>query len=196
MHEIDAAVLGEVERSLLTPTVLDEVLVEAEARWEAERAPAAARRVQIRGELKHLDDEIAALEQQLTSGAPWRLIDEPITLRKERRDRLRGELAQADVSEQSAAHLAGPSLRAALARRLADWGGLAARQPEEARHLFMRLLDGQRIVLRPLSRGRGCEISGTASYAGLLAECGNSVVTPAGFEPAISTLKGSRPGPG
>jgi hypothetical protein len=48
-------------------------------------------------------------------------------------------------------------LRAAFAHPLDD--------PEEARRILMRLLDGERIVFQPLAKGKGCEISGYARPA-------------------------------
>jgi hypothetical protein len=43
----------------------------------------------------------------------------------------------------------------------------------------------------------GYRFTGQGSYSSLLpGKLSTLVVTPAGFEPAISTLKGSRPGPG
>jgi hypothetical protein len=63
----------------------------------------------------------------------------------------------------------------------------------------LALLAG-RLVFTPRGDGdeRNYEFEGPATlgkvFAGIVIP--KSVVTPAGFEPAISTLKGSRPGPG
>ena len=71
------------------------------------------------------------------------------------------------------------------------------REVPETREILRNLIVG-RIVYTPRQEARVYEFSGRRSFGRILA--GNtspvSVVTPAGFEPAISTLKGSRPWPG
>jgi len=94
-------------------------------------------------------------------------------------------VAQADAREQAASHLAGPAMRAELSKRLGEWRGLAARQPEDARQLLMRLLDGRRIVFRPLGKGKGCEITGEANYTPIL-EAGGIWWWPQGDSHAVT----------
>ena len=69
----------------------------------------------------------------------------------------------------------------------------------QARQILRKLVVG-RFVFTPLAdaEGRYYEFAGQGALDKLLAGIirPSSVVTPAGFEPAISTLKGSRPGPG
>jgi hypothetical protein len=68
-----------------------------------------------------------------------------------------------------------------------------------ARQILREVLVG-RLIFAPKIDGsaRYYEFTGRATLSGLLAGVVTSdmMVTPAGFEPAISTLKGSRPGPG
>ncbi len=168
MQAVDAMVLDAIERQVFDAAAVDACLDEAVKLWEAERTPAAAARAAVKDELRRVESEIAALEHQLVSGAPWTLIAEPMATRKQRRDTLRADVANADTRDHVASQLSGPALRAEFAARLADWRGLGARQPEEARGLLMRLLDGQRIVFRPLGKGKTCEISGEANYAPIL----------------------------
>src|SRR5580765_8100506 len=117
------------------------------------------------------------------------------------RGRLRDELARRDVLTAELARLeATPSLDAeVIARdiqaRAADLNGLLARHVAQARQVVRLLLESRRVCRRRSAtrspqraptRGSGCPWPNHST----------SVVTPAGFEPAISTLKGSRPGPG
>jgi hypothetical protein len=86
-----------------------------------------------------------------------------------------------------------------LRARLADWRGVLRRQREQARAILGRLLAG-RLTFTPRETPEGpvYDFAGQGSITehltGVLAT--RRLVTPAGFEPAISTLKGSRPGPG
>ena len=115
-----------------------------------------------------------------------------------RREGLRGELALFDQR----ATLAGQDdqrLVMDLRARVGDLGGLLGRHVTQTRQIIRKLLVG-RLVCQPFDEGerRGYRFTGTVSYERLLpAEVSRPyVVTPAGFEPAISTLKGSRPWPG
>ena len=69
----------------------------------------------------------------------------------------------------------------------------------EARQALRALLAG-RLVFTPRGGGeeRYYEFEGPGTVSRVIAGLAlpKGVVTPAGFEPAISTLKGSRPGPG
>src|SRR5437660_5007318 len=84
-----------------------------------------------------------------------------------------------------------------IRHRLADWRAMLRREVPEARELLRYLIVG-RIAFTPRPETRVYEFSGRGSFGRVLAGTTSpvSVVTPAGFEPAISTLKGSRPGPG
>jgi hypothetical protein len=79
--------------------------------------------------------------------------------------------------------------------RLDGWRALLRRQPEEGRVVLDALLT-RRIRWTPLLDEVCYEFKGWAALDGLITGCTRAMVTPAGFEPAISTLKGSRPGPG
>jgi hypothetical protein len=87
----------------------------------------------------------------------------------------------------------------AVARRFADWYGLMNRQVGHARQILNALLMG-RLVFTPHHDGgaRYYDVAGRWSIGRALTTIieAEGMVTPAGFEPAISTLKGSRPGPG
>ena len=95
-----------------------------------------------------------------------------------------------------------PVPAAALARvpaLLEDWRGLFRHQVPFARQALRLLFDGGRAVFTPQD-GDQVVVEGVATCTldrlinGLATP--QTLVTPAGFEPAISTLKGSRPWPG
>ena len=83
--------------------------------------------------------------------------------------------------------------------RLTEWQGVLHRQTTQARQILQKLLVG-RFAFTPGEdlEGRFYEFAGQGALDKLLAGIirPSSVVTPAGFEPAISTLKGLRPRPG
>jgi hypothetical protein len=84
-----------------------------------------------------------------------------------------------------------------LRARLQNWKGVLRRQTPEARALLGRLLEG-RLTFTPHPDQQLYTFSGRGTLGGLVAGAVPSLamVTPAGFEPAISTLKGLRPRPG
>ncbi len=87
--------------------------------------------------------------------------------------------------------------------RLDEWREILGEQPAKARQIVGKLLDG-RLTFTPGEdeQGRLYRFEGRGAVGRLLAGVLGTrdlpllMVTPAGFEPAISTLKGSRPGPG
>jgi hypothetical protein len=86
-----------------------------------------------------------------------------------------------------------------LRRHVAEIRELLGKDVKRTRQILRRLLVG-RLECAAFDDGKrlGYRFTGWGSYAPLL-PAGLStpeMVTPAGFEPAISTLKGSRPGPG
>ena len=90
-----------------------------------------------------------------------------------------------------------PVPAAALARvpaLLEDWRGLFRQQVPFARQALRVLFDGGRAVFTTQESGQVVEVVATCTldrlFTGLVAP--QTLVTPAGFEPAISTLKGVR----
>ena len=84
-----------------------------------------------------------------------------------------------------------------LRKRLCEWRGLLRRQTPTARQMLARLLDG-RIAWTPRKAEGLYEFAGRARFddallSGIVVTEG--LASPAGFEPAVSTLKGSRAGP-
>jgi hypothetical protein len=117
--------------------------------------------------------------------------------REQERARIEAELQGLHVVEQ--AHmLDARKLGAELEGRLVDWRGLLHANVQQARQMIRKLMNG-RLTLTPNEDRTEFAISGTGLLEPLLEQVvgvPKALVTPAGFEPAISTLKGSRPGPG
>jgi hypothetical protein len=86
-----------------------------------------------------------------------------------------------------------------LRRLLGNWRGVLRQEVASARPALRALLAG-RLVFTPREQNgeRFYEFEGPGTLGKVIAGLAlpTGVVTPAGFEPAISTLKGSRPWPG
>ena len=85
-----------------------------------------------------------------------------------------------------------------LRARVRDVRSLLGQDIPRTRRILTKLLVG-RLECRAFQEGdrAGYRFTGRGSYTELLpSNLSTEVVTPAGFEPAISTLKGSRPWPG
>ena len=69
-----------------------------------------------------------------------------------------------------------------------------------ARQILAQLPAGERVVFTPQADGAGWDFVAPCTLdrvsIGVAGDTPQALVTPAGFEPAISTLKGLRPGPG
>jgi hypothetical protein len=93
------------------------------------------------------------------------------------------------------------ALHHTLRAHLADWQGLLRAAPVQGCQILRKLLVG-RVTFTPRTEGteRFYEYTGEATLGrllgGVIGSRATTMVTPAGFEPAISTLKGSRPWPG
>ena len=86
-----------------------------------------------------------------------------------------------------------------LTARAADVKGLLGRHVPQTRQILRKLIVTPLTWRSVREEGqRGYRFTGQGTYEHLLpGKLGPTyLVTPAGFEPAISTLKGSRPGPG
>ena len=86
------------------------------------------------------------------------------------------------------------TLQAPTCPRLDDWRGLLRRQSLQGGQIVRKLPVGRLTLTPRISDGvRIYEYAGQATLERLLAGAvsAKTVVTPAGFEPAISTLKGS-----
>jgi hypothetical protein len=198
METTDAAVLAAVEHDLLRVEVLETALAKALDMFQPATATAEAHENRIREELTRLEAEVGRLASAIAVGGDLSTLLAALQEREQRRGRLRTELA----TRQRAASRDGLDLHRVLEDlrgRLTDWQGLLRQETTHARQALRALLAG-RLVFTPREESgeRFYEFTGPATlgkvFAGLVLP--TSVVTPAGFEPAISTLKGSRPRPG
>src|SRR5439155_5812384 len=118
---------------------------------------------------------------------------------EQRKHALVAELEALTGRRQAAASLDVERLRRELRRHVAEIRGLLGKDIPRTRQILRRLLVG-RLTCEAFDEGerRGYRFTGRGSYAPLLPAALSTpeMVTPAGFEPAISTLKGSRPWPG
>src|SRR5262249_55906679 len=199
MDRTDAEVLSVLEAQLLHPVVVARAIDVAldELRPPVERAE--RRRAEITDEIRRVDVELARLTEALvTGGGQLQVIVAAIKDRESRRAGLTQELAGCE-GHGRLTEFAAQRLRRDLCARLEDWRGLLRRQPVQARQILRKLVAG-RLIFTPKidEEGRFYEFTGHGTLGHVLAGSLNAkaMVTPAGFEPAISTLKGSRPRPG
>src|SRR5262249_28275412 len=119
-----------------------------------------------------------------------------------RKQRLTDELVKLG-HQTSVLSIDAATLKRDLRVRVSDVKALLGRHTPQARQMLGKLLVGK-IAMEPVANGRqrGYRVRGALAIGRLLTGealdtiTGRTVVTPAGFEPAISTLKGSRPRPG
>ncbi len=160
-------------------------------------------REQLAAKLRHLDAECERLVAAIAAGGDLPSLVHALEERERQRAACRRRLQQLLSEERRpAAEALAPVIQA----RLRDLAGLLGRQTASARAILREVLDGTRILFTPYVEGarRWYRFAGTLSLGAVLAgevawqgrkPLPLALVTPAGFEPAISTLKGSRPGP-
>lgn len=169
------------------------VLADLRPSQEAQEAERAA----LVATLRRLEGEQARLIAAVAEGAG----EAPalVAAIREREQRRAEVQRRIDVLEQRVEPLDLRRAERQVWERVRAWRAVLARQSAQARGVLQQLLDGQRIVFTPREDPgrRWYDFAGQAGLGGLLAgEVSQAGVTPAGFEPAISTLKGSRPWPG
>jgi hypothetical protein len=198
MEHTDHAVLAAVERDVLRIEVLETSLAKAMATLQPSTDLVDDRTREARAELARLDGEAARLAAAIAAGGELAALMTALQDRERRRSQLRAKLTALDrASRRDDDDL--HDVLAQLRGQLTDWQGMLKQDPPAARMALRSLLAG-RLVFTP--RGDAAERyyefegPGTVSktIAGLALPKG--LVTPAGFEPAVSTLKGLRPGPG
>ena len=192
------AVLTALEHDVMRPEIVETAVAQALETLRPSGAEIAERRQALEGELVELEQEIARYARAVADVGPLASLLTELRQREGRRDHLAGQL-RAVESAASVTALDPAHVRRELHERLTDWQGLLGRETPEARQILREVLVG-RLIFTPRIDGstRYYEFAGQATLSGLLAGIVTSdmMVTPAGFEPAISTLKGSRPGPG
>jgi site-specific DNA recombinase len=194
---LDRAVLTAI-REVLEECVLEQAVTRTMERLRAAQAGDVGRRAALERELGAVEASMANLGEAVKRGRATDSLLELLEAEHAKREGLRDQLALCNQR----AGMAGQDQRALvkdLRARMGDLEGLLGRQVTQTRQILRKLLVG-RLVCEPFDDGRrrGYRFTGTVSYERMLpAEAiPRYVVTPAGFEPAISTLKGSRPWPG
>ncbi len=117
--------------------------------------------------------------------------------RERERVQIESDLQRLGTIEQAHA-LSATGIATDLETHLVEWRAPLHANVQQARQMIRKLLEG-RIVVTPNADLTEFTITGVGVLEPLLnrvLRIPKAVVTPAGFEPAISTLKGSRPGPG
>ncbi len=197
MEAADREVLDTVESTLLRADVVAAAIEDAASRLQPDLAQQATERPRLQKELGRVEAEIGNLVKAIAEGAEFPSIKGALRDHEQQRERLQQELAALDRLAQ-VGQLDGARLRRTLAAKLGDWRGLLRRQVQQARQILTTLLDG-RLRFTPQEDGWWAfEGAGRVEpvLEGLVNPLPKALVTPAGFEPAISTLKGSRPWPG
>ena len=197
MEIANREVLSTVEADLLRPEVVDSAIVKAVDLLRPSDESFEAQRAEFRAALARLDEELERLAAAVAQGG-GRLTPRGAP----EADDLRLQLAALE-GRRRLASLDVKRLASQARECLTDWQGLLGRQPQQTRQILAELLVG-RLIFTPKTDGSVpyYDFAGQGSLTKLLTgvvfpkDRPQAVVTPAGFEPAISTLKGSRPGPG
>jgi site-specific DNA recombinase len=181
----DASVLAALESSVLNPTVVEHAIQSAMAQIANRATATPDRTVPLADQLATVDDQLARLTEAVTlgAGAIPTLVGEMKALQR-RRDALAAELARRTNGLPKST-----AIRQELETYLAEWTTTLRRNVTQGRQLLRKLLVG-RIIFTP--RPEGVEFEAECTLGKLLSglACAKSLVTPAGFEPAVSTLKG------
>ena len=196
MEDADRAVLAEISSKFLRVEVVDavvagslEALLPADETREREHAT-------ILAQLAGLDGELARLASAIAAGGELSALVQATKEREQRRAQREMRLL---ALQGRPAVGAGERVRLGdeVRRRLDGWRALLRRQPEEGRVVLDALLT-RRIRWTPLPDEGGLRVQGLGGPRRAITGRTRAMVlvTPAGFEPAISTLKGSRPRPG
>ena len=198
---LDAEILRAIAE-VLDERILDRAVDKALARLRAGKEQHIDRKTQIDRELSLIESKMNRLLDALAEGgAPRDEVVSRMNVEKKRKTSLLDELAGLSQVRMVSAHDAN-ALKRQLRERVSDVKSLLRQNTVQARQMLRKLLAGK-LAMEPVAdaNGRGYRFRGELSLGRLLTGetligVREELVTPAGFEPAISTLKGSRPGPG
>ena len=199
-ERLDRVVLDAIAEAL-DERLLERAVAKALQRPRQQRAPDRTkhRQAAIRAELPLLEARMRTLVEEICAGYATDTLRAELGAAEQRKKALVGELEALTGRRQAAASLDVERLRRELLRHAAEIRTLLGQDIPRARKILRRLLVG-RLECEAFEEGQrvGYRFKARGSYASLLPAALSTpeVVTPAGFEPAISTLKGSRPWPG
>ena len=173
MAALDRAVLESIERQVLAPDVIEQIVGRALAEWS--RPKPAEERERVAAALRDVDAELGRLTTALAAGADTPSVIEAIKAREAKRTTLQARLTTLSQTDRVVT-LDAATVRQAVRERLTDWSGLMARHTPQARQLLRKVLHG-RVMVQPTPEREDCyaEITATASISKVLA---GSVVLP------------------
>ncbi len=182
-------VLSAIETEVMRPEIIERAIQEAlEARYPSDLE---TKRDAVLKQIRLLKDEEDRLADAIARGqGHLDALMQALKDRQGQRERYEHEL----TSVEAAGRVGRLDFRRAetqIRERLRDWQGVLTRQTTEGRAILQEFLVG-RLIFKPIPDERQYEVYGEGTFARLLAVNNRSIalVTPAGFEPAISTLKG------
>jgi site-specific DNA recombinase len=181
LGDLDVAVLGMLRNDVLTPDIIEAVVERAAALYAADPDAYAARRQACASEAEGLAGEIVRLTEAIASGGELSSLVAALKDRERRRADLLAQVEHLDGLAKAPTWA--DDVRAEIRRRLADWRGLLGREPEIARQILRKLLDG-RLTLTPkvTSAGQCYELTGRATYGRLFeGVVATGVTAPAGY---------------
>jgi site-specific DNA recombinase len=197
--KLDQVVLEAIAEAL-DERLLERAVEKAAARLARRRRAAPDRRAQLERELADVEGRLQrGLDAMLAAPEVADELRARLRVEKDRKAALVAELEALKGRRGDVAQLDDRRLLEELRARVHDVRGLLGQDTARARQILRKLLVG-RLECRAFDEGDriGYRFTARGSYAPLLPAALSTpeVVTPAGFEPAISTLKGLRPGPG
>jgi site-specific DNA recombinase len=181
MEAIDRAVLTAIAGDVLTPDLVDDIVREAKAQFEAtSRADNTER---LRRELASVEREQARLTDAIAAGADVPVLVERLRTTEQRRR----ELASALDASRPRQTPAWSEIERRVRRSLTDWRSLITGDAAEARQGFRQLFTTP-ILLTPFERRgrRGIRFEGRIGLDALLSgEVVTKLASPTGFEPVF-----------
>jgi site-specific DNA recombinase len=197
MKDAEEAILSTIERQMLDPAIVQDILTAAIDDLQAEARSDSNRSAPLEQELSRINGELVRLTEALASGGELTSVLGAIRTREARRNEL--ERAIASTSRAPVGRL--PDLRAAraeLEQRIGEWRTLLRQHLEQAQQLLRRLIDGRLVLtVEEDSDGRYYRFRGLGSWWRLLAGLGptwrpivaglrpHMVASPTGFEPVF-----------
>jgi site-specific DNA recombinase len=196
--KLDQVVLDAIAEAL-DERILERAVEKALQRLRRQPDRTKGRQTAIKAELPLLEARMRTVVDEIARGYATDTLRTELHDAEQRKKALVAELEALTGRRQEAASLDVERLRRELRLHVAEIRGLLGKDIPRTRQILRRLLVG-RMECEAFDEGQrvGYRFKARGSYAPLLPAALSTpeMVTPAGFEPAISTLKGSRPGPG
>jgi len=167
--EINAEVLRALQRDVLAPATVEEIVAGTVQRWREEGAGAEVHREALEARLSRLDGESRNLTNALADGAPLAVLQGAIRERSREQADVRAHLEHLDGLARVGGQLDDDRLLSALRVRLADWQSLLDQEAIQARQILKKLV-ADRLTFEPIedAQGVGYRIVGQATYGRLL----------------------------